>query len=439
MTATDSSITTSPKSQGLSLVQRLARGFLITRLNALKEGALLLKEGDSQLLLGSGTKASAVIHINNPAFYDAVLLGGSLGAAEAYCAGHWDSPDLVAVIALMSRNMEASDSLESGAARLTRPLLRLAHSFKRNTRSGARRNIKAHYDLSNEFFSRFLGQTMMYSSAVFPHEGATLEQASQNKLERVCRKLELKSSDHLLEIGTGWGSMAIWAAERYGCRVTTTTISQAQYDYAKSRIEAAGLGHRISLLLCDYRDLRGSYDKLVSIEMIEAVGADFLGRFMGQCSGLLKPDGAMLLQAITMPDHRYRQTLRDVDFIKRYIFPGSFIPSIGAITVAAGDNGDLRLTHLEDQTPHYAETLRLWRHNFERTKAYAEIDRDEGFQRLWRYYFCYCEGGFRERVIASTQMLFTKPANRFEPMLLPLGQADRGVKFRRSHRSTDER
>ncbi len=421
MTATQTRVQAIAARPRLSLLQRIARDFLITRMNALEDGSLLLCEGDVQLILGRERQPSAELQVLDPAFYEAILMGGSLGAAESYCAGHWDSPDLVALIALMSRNIDISNGLESGLARLTQPLLRLAHGYKRNTRRGARRNIKAHYDLSNQFFARFLDPTMMYSSAVFPYVGATLEQASHYKLERICRKLQLSSSDHLLEIGTGWGSMAIWAALNYGCQVTTTTISQAQYDYAKARIEAAGLSDRITLLRSDYRDLRGTYDKLVSIEMIEAVGANYLGRFMGQCADLLKPDGAMLLQAITMPDHRYRQALREVDFIKRYIFPGSFIPSIGAITVAAGEHGDLRLTHLEDQTPHYAETLRHWRQNFEGSKALAEFENEESFQRMWRYYFCYCEGGFRERVIASTQMLFTKPGNRMAPMLQAFG------------------
>ncbi|MFO0941086.1 MAG: cyclopropane-fatty-acyl-phospholipid synthase family protein [Pirellulales bacterium] len=290
--------------------------------------------------------------------------------------------------------------------------------FQRNTKAGSRRNISAHYDLSNDFFSLMLDASMTYSSAVFAKPEMTLAEAQHEKYDRICRKLNLKPSDHILEIGTGWGGMAIHAAEHYGCRVTTTTISQQQYQLAKTRIQDAGLQDRINLLQLDYRDLTGKYDKLISIEMIEAVGEKYLPGYFAQCSRLLKPEGAMALQAITIPDHRFDAYRHSVDFIQRYIFPGGFLPSIGAIGRSLAAQTDFRFVHCEDFGSHYADTLGIWRENFwNAIDQVRELGFDNRFIRTWQYYLCYCEAGFRERLIGVCQLVLTKPLARLEPIL----------------------
>jgi cyclopropane-fatty-acyl-phospholipid synthase len=282
--------------------------------------------------------------------------------------------------------------------------------MNRNSRDGSRRNIAAHYDLGNALFELFLDPTMAYSCALFESADATLEQASIAKFDAVCRKLDLRPTDHLLEIGTGWGGLAIHAARHYGCKVTTTTISRQQHAMAAERIAAAGLSDRIELRLDDYRDLQGQYDKLVSIEMIEAVGHQYLASYLAKCASLLKPDGAFLLQAITLQDQIYEDALERVDFIQRYVFPGSFIPSITAITCAATTATDLKVARLEDIGPHYARTLHLWRENFFANIAQVrELGYPEEFIRLWDYYLCYCEGGFEERQLGDVHMLLVKP------------------------------
>jgi cyclopropane-fatty-acyl-phospholipid synthase len=291
--------------------------------------------------------------------------------------------------------------------------------LRRNTRHGSRRNIAAHYDLGNELFRLFLDDRLMYSSAIFASDDESLETASERKLRRICEKLDLRPEDHVVEIGTGWGGFAIYAAGRYGCRVTTTTISAEQHALASERIAAVGLADRVTVLLQDYRDLGGRYDKLVSIEMVEAIGHQYLETYLAKCAGLLKPDGLALIQAITIEDHRYRRALASVDFIKRHVFPGSFIPSVSAILAATPRVTDLRLINLEDIGPSYALTLRHWRKRFMR-----EVDRvlrlgyDTRFVRLWQFYLCYCEGGFLERSIGNAQLLFARPENR-RPQFLP--------------------
>ncbi len=295
----------------------------------------------------------------------------------------------------------------------TAPLRRMLHWLNRNSPDGSRRNIAAHYDLGNDLFALFLDDTMAYSCGVFEREDATLHEAQVAKFERVCRRLRLSPSDHLLEIGTGWGGFALHAASRYGCRVTTTTISREQHDWARERIRAAGLSDRVTLLLDDYRDLRGRYDKLVSIEMIEAVGHQFLDTYTAQCSRLLEPHGAMLLQAITIRDQIYEEALESVDFIQRYIFPGSFIPSVTAIADSVRRATDMKVFHLEDIGPHYATTLRRWRERFfERIDDVRRLGYSEQFVRMWDFYLCYCEGGFLERQLGDVQMLLTKPRCR---------------------------
>jgi cyclopropane-fatty-acyl-phospholipid synthase len=295
-------------------------------------------------------------------------------------------------------------------ARLLRPLSIIAHWLRRNTSSGSRRNIAAHYDLGNEFFSLFLDETMAYSCAIFPHPQTTLFEASEAKFDRICGKLALNCQDHVLEIGSGWGGFAIYAAQKYGCRITTTTISRKQFLYAIRQVELAGLKDRVTVIEKDYRELCGSFDKLVSIEMIEAVGHQYFDTFFRVCSERLKPQGMMLLQAIVIPDQPYESYRRSVNFIQRYIFPGGCLPSIGAISHSVGRATDFRLTHLEDITPHYAETLALWRQRF-----HANLDRVRGlgfseeFIRTWDFYFCYCEGAFRERAIGNVQILLNKP------------------------------
>ncbi len=408
---------------------RIARRLVLGRLAELQRGRLVVREawGGETLPLGSGRsdELQATLNVRDPSFYTQLALGGSVGAAESYMDGGWESDDLVALMRLMVLNRGVLDAMEGGLARFAAGAARLLYRVQANTRRGSRRNIAAHYDLGNAFFSQFLDDTLTYSAGIFEHPQATMAEASRAKLDRLCRKLALTADDHLLEIGTGWGSMALHAAREYGCRVTTATISREQHREATERVRAAGLSDRVTILLQDYRDLQGSFDKLVSVEMIEAVGHQYLDTYLETCSRLLKPDGVMALQVITMQDQHYSQALGEVDFIKRHVFPGSFIPSITAILDAATRSTDLKLFQMEDMTPHYVRTLQLWRERFLRNReAIAELGYDERFLRMWEYYLCYCEGGFAERLTGSAQLVLTRPDCRQAPVLPPLPRAD---------------
>ncbi|MBS0579105.1 MAG: class I SAM-dependent methyltransferase [Proteobacteria bacterium] len=392
----------------------MLKGQLLARLAALEHGQILLEDSLGSTLLGPReTDLHVRVQVHDGEFYRAVAARGSVGAAEAYMAGHWSCDDLVALVRILVRNRALLDGMEGGTARVAAWLLRALHELRRNTRAGARRNIAAHYDLGNDFFSLFLSADMMYSSALWEAADDTLERASSRKLERVCARLQLRARDHVLEIGTGWGGFALHAATHHGCRVTTTTLSREQQRLAQQRIAAAGLSDRITVLLEDYRNLRGRYDKLVSIEMVEAVGAQYLETYFGKLGELLAPDGLALLQAITIEDHRYAQALRSVDFIKRHVFPGSFIPSIEALMVAKSRACELALVQMEDFGLSYARTLEAWRRAFlERRDAARGLGFDERFLRMWEYYLAYCEGGFRERSIGVAHLLFAAPGYR---------------------------
>jgi len=390
----------------------LARRLVFARVATLSAGLLRIREGHEVHEFGArSTGVDATITVLDPAFYAEIAFGGSVGAGESYMLGHWQADDLTALMRLLLRNRHALDAMETGLALISGPLRVAAHWLHRNTRSGSRRNISAHYDLGNDFFRLFLDETMMYSCALFERPEMTLAQASAAKLDAICRKLALGQQDHVLEIGTGWGGFALHAAAHYGCRVTTTTISPSQYQLANERVRAAGLGHRITVLLEDYRDLKGSYDKLVSIEMIEAIGHQYLGEFFRRCAERLIPGGRMLLQSITIADRHYARARDEVDFIKRYIFPGCCIPAVSALAQAMADSSDLRIVHLEDIGPHYATTLACWRDNF-----FTNLDQvralgyPESFCRMWEYYLSYCEAGFTERALGDVQMLLAREA-----------------------------
>jgi cyclopropane-fatty-acyl-phospholipid synthase len=387
----------------------LARRAVLARLAGLSGGLLRIREDAGTLAFGDGAGPEATLTVLDPAFYAETAWGGSVGAAESYMLGHWRADDLTALMRLMLRNHDVLDGMERGLARLSAPLRRLAHWLHRNTRAGSRRNISAHYDLGNDFFRLMLDETMMYSCALFERPEMTLAEASTAKLERICRALALGPADHVLEIGTGWGGFALHAALRHGCRITTTTISPSQFEVARERIRAAGLEDRVTLLLEDYRDLGGTYDKAVSIEMIEAIGHRQYGTFFRQCAERLVPGGRMLLQTITIADRHYARTRDDVDFIKRYIFPGSCIPSVSALAQAMADASDLRMVALADIGPHYATTLARWRANF--LGHLAEVRAmgcPESFIRMWEFYLCYCEAGFAERQLGDVQMLLAR-------------------------------
>jgi cyclopropane-fatty-acyl-phospholipid synthase len=395
----------------------LARRSVLCRLQGLAAGTLVIQEAGQRWRFG--TDAPGVrLEVRNPAFWPRVAFGGSVGAGEAYMDRAWDCDDLVGLTRLLLRNRSVLARMEGGLARLSAPLRGLLHRRNRNTRAGSRRNIAAHYDLGNDFYRLWLDETLMYSCAVFERPDMSLTEASTAKLERICRKLDLGPGDRVLEIGTGWGGFALHAAGRHGCQVTTTTLSREQYDLARRRVAEAGLADRVEVRLADYRDLEGRYDKLVSIEMVEAVGADQLERYFRQCGHLLKADGAMLLQAITIVDQRYEAALKEVDFIQKHIFPGGFLPSVSALAAAMTRASDLRTVHLEDIGPHYAETLARWRANFlRRIEAVRALGFDDRFVRMWEFYLCYCEGGFRERDIGSVQMLLAKPGWRGNSIL----------------------
>jgi cyclopropane-fatty-acyl-phospholipid synthase len=320
--------------------------------------------------------------------------------------GTWDCDELVNLIRIMARNRDLLDGMERGLARLSRPLQKIFHWVNRNTRRGAERNIAAHYDLGNEFFQLWLDESLMYSCAIFEHDNATLSEAQETRLERVCQRLDLQPSDHLVGIGSGWGGLAIHAASRYGCRVTTTTISRQQCTLARQRIAAAGLADRVTVLLEDYRDLTGTYDKLVSLEMIEAIGHEHHEQYFAQCAKLLRPGGRMLIQAITIEDARFEQYRKDVDFIQRYIFPGSCLPSVQVMREIIESADQLEVSSIEDIGLHYATTLNHWRQNFFRRLAEVRaLGYPEEFIRMWEFYLCYCEGGFLERTIGDVLLV----------------------------------
>ncbi len=399
-----------------------SRQILFKVLNGIRIGCLILEEDGQVYQFGEERQQAAMvaqISVKDPSAYSHVLRNGSIGSGEAYMAGLWESPDLVKVIRLMVLNMGMLQRMEQQASWWRRLAGKLFHLARRNSREGSRRNISAHYDLSNEFFTLFLDSSMAYSSAIFKQEADTLEQASHAKFQHICERLQLKPEDHLVEIGTGWGGLAIHAARHFGCRVTTTTLSREQHAHASEWVRREGLEDRITLLLQDYRDLEGSYDKLVSVEMIEAVGHEYYPQYFAKCASLLKQDGLMLIQAITISDQRYEKSLREIDFIKRYIFPGGQLPCNAAIAGNVAQHTDMQLIGLEDITHDYARTLCEWRERFWRNIDQVRAGgADEQFIRMWHFYLCFCEGGFMERVIHTAQFLIAKPMFRSLPRII---------------------
>jgi cyclopropane-fatty-acyl-phospholipid synthase len=405
-----------PEAAGTGPLAALGRRLLLSQLGRLRDGELRIVDGDAELRFGARTERcplSVTIEVLHPRFYTDAVFGGTVGAGAAYIHGLWRCADLTALTRIMYANRALMDQIDRRWTFISRPLLRVFHWLHRNDEGGSERNIRAHYDLGNEFYRLMLDETMAYSCGIFADESTTLAEASRAKFDAACRKLALQPGDRLLEIGTGWGGLALHAARHYGCHVTTTTISREQHDYAREQIERAGLGDRVTLLLEDYRALRGQYDKLVSVEMIEAVGAPYLDTYLAKCATLLREGGAMLLQAITIQDQDYRAQLRSINFIQRYVFPGSFIPSVSAIADSLRRVTDLKIFHLEDIGPHYARTLALWRRNFsEHLAGVRKLGFSEQFIRMWEFYLCSCEGGFAERALGDVQMLLTKPGCR---------------------------
>jgi len=404
-----------PRAMAPALAGTLARWserLLRAGLARLQHGTITLVDGARRDTFGRATERCALqatLQVRDARFYAETAFGGSVGAGESYMAGDWTCDDLTALVRILLHNRAVLDGVDGGLASLTEPLRGLLHAAARNTRGGSRRNIHAHYDVGNDFFALFLDPTMMYSSAVFERPDMSLQQASIAKLDRICRKLELKPGDRVLEIGTGWGGFALHAAREYGCHVTTTTISREQHAWARERIDAAGLRERITLLADDYRDLTGQYDKLVSIEMIEAVGHQYFDAFFRCCSERLKPGGNMLLQAITIADQQYETARDSVDFIKRHIFPGCCIPSIAALSASIARASQLRIVGLEDIGPHYATTLARWRSNLlNHSDRVLALGYPDAFLRMWEFYFAYCEGGFAEGALGDAQILLTR-------------------------------
>ncbi len=397
---------------------RVARWLVLRVLARIRGGELVIVEQGARLTYGRlvpERPLRALLHVRSERFYRQ-LLRGSIGLCESYMDGLWECEDLVALTRIAALNVGALDRLRRALAPVLIPLQRWARWLARNTPGRSRRRIAAHYDLGNELFALFLDRTMMYSCALFEQPDASLEDASLAKLERVCAKLDLRPEDHLLEIGTGWGGLAVYAAQNYGCRVTTATISREQHSYACERVREAGLEDRVTVLLEDYRELSGSYDKLVSIEMIEAVGWQYFPTFFRRCSQLLADDGAMLLQAITIDDRAYQVEKAGKSFINTYIFPGGCLPSMEIIARSLARVTDMQQVHLEDITAHYATTLERWRERFlAAAERLSELGYDERFRRLWELYLCYCEGGFRERRIQDVQLLLAKPGYRADP------------------------
>lgn len=402
-------------------LDKRCKQFVTRWLENIKEGCLTLIDGEQTQTFGcADTTLTATVTVKAPIVYRDIVFNGLVGAGEAYMRGAWHSNDLVAVVRVLSANFNAMQSNRTVWTSINEGVTSIIHRyFRANTQANSRLNIAAHYDLGNDFFGLFLDKSMMYSSAIYPHKTATLEQAAAYKLEHICQRLQLTPDDHLLEIGTGWGGMAIYAATHYGCRVTTTTISKEQYEYAKAEVMAAGLEDKITLLLDDYRDLEGQFDKAVSIEMIEAVGHKYYQQYFSACSHLLKPNGLLLIQAITVPDQRYELTKKTTDFIQRYIFPGGELPSVKVISDHVEKDTDMQIVGLDDITLDYAKTLAAWRERFlTKIEDVREQGFDDVFIRMWDFYLAYCEGGFRERAISTIQLVMAKPRCQHLPSVV---------------------
>ncbi len=408
-------------SSQVTFVDRWAKNIFIKLFKQLSRGKLILRDGEETFAFGQTNQTAELtghVSVKHHSFYREIILGGSIGAGESYMSGSWNSPDLVKVVRVIVNNMVLLERMDSRSSLGRQFMLKAMKLLTRNNLLGSRRNISAHYDLGNDFFSLFLDKSMMYSAAIFATPSTSLEQASVTKLHHICNRLQLKPTDHLLEIGTGWGGLAIYAAKHFGCRVTTTTLSKEQYDYAKQWIEKEGLTDRITLLLQDYRHLTGHFDKLVSIEMIEAVGYQYYKQYFRQCSSLIKPNGLMLIQAITIPDQRYHSAKNSVDFIQRYIFPGGCLPCNNIICSQVAEHTDMQIIGLEDITADYAYTIAAWRAGFLAQLAKVRHQGfNETFIRMWDFYLAYCEGGFRERVIHTAQYLIAKPEFRATPAI----------------------
>lgn len=395
-------------------LDRRTRTLLLGRLNSLAGGSIQIADADGRHDLGaSDTLLSAAIQVRRPRFYRRTITGGNVGIAASYLDGDWDCDDLTSLFRIMVRQIQVADRFSGGLSRLGGFAARLYHGLRANTLRGSRRNIQDHYDLGNDFFEHFLDDTMSYSCGYYEDENSSLRDASIEKMDRLCRMLELSPKDRLIEIGTGWGGMAIHAAKHYGCRVITTTLSIEQKKMAEQRIGDAGLERQITVLLEDYRKLSGQFDKLVSVEMIEAVGHRYLPTYFGKCASLLKPDGRMAIQAITMPDHRYERFRRSTDFIQRFVFPGSCVPSQAAMSNAIAKSSDLRIAHLEEMGSYYARTLRDWRTRFfQNIETIRSLGYPDRLARLWNYYLTYCEAGFEERYTGLVQVMLVKPGCR---------------------------
>jgi cyclopropane-fatty-acyl-phospholipid synthase len=392
---------------------KLCRTIMLKVFASLPQGQMVIKE-KGVLVDTFGQKDSdlhAEIDIQCLSVYQKLLFGGSVASGETFSEGLWTTPNLTNVIRIFARNLPVLDNWEAKMEWLAFPIRKISHLANKNSATGSKKNIAAHYDLGNKLYTRFLDESMMYSAAIYPTQDSTLAQAQTTKLTAICNKLQLVPEDHLIEIGTGWGGLAIFAAKHYGCKVTTTTISEEQYQYTQDLINKEGLQDKITLLKEDYRLLEGKYDKLVSIEMIEAVGKEYLPTFFKKCSTLLKDQGLMVLQAITISDHRFDSYSKSVDFIQKHIFPGGFLPSQLLINQHLRKHTDLMIRDLHDIGLDYARTLKDWHHKLlENKEPLAKDGYDDRFMNMWRYYFSYCEGGFLERTISTVQLVISKPA-----------------------------
>lgn len=387
------------------------RDVIFSILTHLNDSQITIVEGKHHRIFGDDSAPlKAQITVHDSSFFKDMIFNGSIGAAEAYLEGKWSSPNLTTLIQIMARNQPQLDKIESK----TRWISSIKNWWLRrqnlNSETGSKRNILAHYDIGNELYQRFLDPSMLYSSAIYSQDATSLAAAQQNKMHLICQRLELQPSDRVIEIGTGWGGLAVYMAQHIGCHVTTTTISDAQFDYAQQQVKQLGLEDNITLLKNDYRLLEGQYDKLVSIEMIEAVGHEYLPTFFTQCSQLLKPNGKMLLQSITIADSRYDQYRQNIDFIQKYIFPGGCLPSIAEMSKHIANSTDMVIDEIQDIGLHYARTLNDWHQVFDKNwSELKSLGYKEDFKRLWQFYLCYCEGAFMERVISTHHIMARKP------------------------------